>query len=141
TWSNPAAIVYGTALSDSQLNATVAVVGPAAAGALTYSPAAGTVLHAGLGQVLRVTAAATLDYNAASVTVTIDVTKATLSIQAQDASRVYGTANPAFGVSYSGFVNGENLSTSGVTGNPTVTTTATAGSAPGTYAVTVGAGT
>src|SRR5207244_865914 len=87
------------------------------------------------------TAAATLDYNAASATVTIDVNKATLTVQAQDADRVYGTANPAFAVSYSGFVNGEDLSTSGVSGSPILTTMATASSAPGTYPITVGVGT
>src|SRR5439155_305665 len=104
-WSSPAAIVYGTALSGAQLNASVAVVGPAAAGAITYSSVAGTVLHAGLGQVLTVSAAATLDYNAASATVTLDVTPAPLTVQAQVVSRAYGVTNPAFAVSYTGFVN------------------------------------
>jgi len=42
TWSTPAAIVYGTALGSSQLNAT-----PNIAGNLTYTSAAGTVLPAG----------------------------------------------------------------------------------------------
>jgi hypothetical protein len=72
-WSNPANIIYGTALSGTQLNSTVTVVGPAPAGALTYLPAAGTVLGPGSGQVLTVTAAATNDYNAATFSVTINV--------------------------------------------------------------------
>ena len=42
TWSTPAAIVYGTALGASQLNAM-----PNIAGNLTYTSAAGTVLPAG----------------------------------------------------------------------------------------------
>jgi hypothetical protein len=71
-WNNPAAITNGTALSSTQLNATASVVGPAPAGALTYTPATGTVLGPGL-QTLSVTAAATKDYNAATATVTIDV--------------------------------------------------------------------
>src|SRR5262249_1030063 len=41
TWANPASIVYGTALSGTQLNATASVPG-----ALVYTPAAGTVLAA-----------------------------------------------------------------------------------------------
>src|SRR5262249_54981407 len=36
SWSNPANIIYGTAVSNTQLNATVTVVGPAPAGALSY---------------------------------------------------------------------------------------------------------
>src|SRR6185295_5362946 len=51
TWANPAGIVYGTALSATQLNATVAgVSGGSAAGALTYTPVSGTLLNAGNGQ-------------------------------------------------------------------------------------------
>jgi hypothetical protein len=73
TWSNPADIIYGTALSSTQLNATVSVPGPAPAGALTYAPPTGTVLGPGSGQALSVTAAATNDYNAATATVIINV--------------------------------------------------------------------
>ena len=47
TWNNPANITYGTALSATQLNATANV-----AGSFTYTPAAGTVLNAGNGQIL-----------------------------------------------------------------------------------------
>jgi hypothetical protein len=72
-WSNPADIIYRTALSATQLNATVTVVGPAPAGTLSYTPPAGTVLGPGQGQVLSVTAAATPDYNAASAAVTTNV--------------------------------------------------------------------
>jgi hypothetical protein len=73
TWSNPAPIIVGTALSSTQLNATVSVVGPAPAGALTYTPPAGTVLGPGSGQTLSVSAAATQDYNVATATVAINV--------------------------------------------------------------------
>jgi hypothetical protein len=72
-WSNPANIIYGTALTGTQLNATVSVVGPAPAGALTYLPAAGTILGPGSGQILTVTVAATNDYNAATFSVPINV--------------------------------------------------------------------
>src|SRR5262249_31136124 len=40
TWSTPASITYGTALSAAQLNAVASVAGPAPAGSLTYTPAA-----------------------------------------------------------------------------------------------------
>jgi uncharacterized repeat protein (TIGR03803 family) len=73
TWSTPANIIYGTALSSAQLNATVTgVAGGSAPGALTYSPPAGTVLGPG-PQTLTVTAAATTDYNQATASVTINV--------------------------------------------------------------------
>jgi len=69
TWNAPAPITYGMALDGTELDATVAgVSGGSAPGALTYSPAAGTVLDAG-AQTLSVMAAATTDYNAASATV------------------------------------------------------------------------
>jgi len=42
TWATPAAIVYGTALSNAQLDASTTV-----AGTFVYSPAAGTALTAG----------------------------------------------------------------------------------------------
>ncbi|MBT0895788.1 hypothetical protein KI811_18470, partial [Geobacter hydrogenophilus] len=50
TWTAPAAITYGTALSATQLNASAGTV----AGTFTYSPALGTVLNAG-SQTLSVT--------------------------------------------------------------------------------------
>ena len=43
SWADPADIVFGTALSGTQLDATASVQGT-----FTYSPAAGTVLGAGL---------------------------------------------------------------------------------------------
>ena len=74
TWANPANITIGTPLSAAQLNATVAgVTGGTPPGALTYTPPAGTVLPAGANQALRVDAAATINYNAATKTVYINV--------------------------------------------------------------------
>src|SRR5207237_890626 len=49
-------------------------------------------------------------------------------------SKVYGTANPAFGVRYSGFVNGDTAASLG--GTLTFSTAATASSPVGPYAVT-----
>jgi hypothetical protein len=73
SWNNPADIVDGTPLGSAQLDATVSVVGPAPAGALTYTPPAGTVLGPGSGQLLTVTAATTNDYNSATAQVMINV--------------------------------------------------------------------
>ena len=72
-WSNPGAIVFGAPLGTTQFNATVSVIGPAPAGALTYTPAAGTVLPSGQGQVLsvRFTPTDTIDYAFAAGSTTI----------------------------------------------------------------------
>src|SRR5206468_1665696 len=55
----------------------------------------------------------------------LTVTKATLEVTADDVNREYGAANGALGATISGFKNGENLASSGVTGAPTCTTTRT----------------
>jgi hypothetical protein len=140
TWVNPAAITYGTPLSAAQLNASVSVVGPATAGDLTYTSAAGSVLHAGNGQTLSVTAAGTNNYNPATATVTIDVNPAVLTVKADDASRPYGAANPSFAATMSGFVNGDTQSVV-VTGKPSLIPNATAASNVGTYAIKTAQGT
>jgi hypothetical protein len=92
SWSTPASIIYGTALSATQLNATVSVVGPSPAGGLTYTLASG-LLNAGTHQALTVNAAATQNYNAATKTVYLDVQKATPVIAwATPAAITYGVA-------------------------------------------------
>jgi len=79
-WVTPVAIIYGTALSATQLDATSSV-----AGTFSYSPAAGTVLAVG-SQTLSVTFTPTdtADYTTATQTVTLTVNAgtATLSISA-----------------------------------------------------------
>ncbi len=75
TWSNPAPIGVGTALSAVQLNATASFNGSAVAGLFAYTPPSGTVLSVGTGQQLSVsfTPTNTILYNSATKTVTIDV--------------------------------------------------------------------
>ena len=135
TWTTPAAITYGTALSATQLNATASV-----AGTFAYTPVAGTVLKAG-AQTLSVTFTPTdtTDYTTATKTVTLTVNKATLTVTANNASRAYGAANPTFTDTITGFVNGDTLTV--VTGAASLTTTATTTSAVGTYPITAALGT
>jgi hypothetical protein len=71
-WATPAQVATGTAISATQLNATVSVAGPAAAGAITYDVAAGTVMSAG-DHTLTASAAATDNYNAAQRSVVLHV--------------------------------------------------------------------
>ena len=135
TWPTPAPITYGTPLSAVQLNATASVPG-----SFVYTPAAGAVLGAG-SQTLSVTFTPTdgVDYTTATTTVPLTVNKVNLTVTANNASRVYGTANPAFTPTYSGFVNGDTSAV--LTGSPSLTTTATAASPVGSYTITAAAGT
>jgi len=90
TWSNPADIVYGTALGAGQLNATANVPGT-----FLYAPPAGTVLGAGSGQTLSVTFTPTdaKNYTTTAKSVQINVRQATTAITwANPADIVYGTA-------------------------------------------------
>ncbi len=77
TWNNPADIVYGSALSTNELNATTNI-----AGIFTYTPPLGTILNVGNGQPLRVdfTPIDTLNYTNASKIVTINVIPAILYV-------------------------------------------------------------
>jgi hypothetical protein len=136
TWSNPAAITYGAALSATQLNATSRLPGK-----FLYTPALGAVPGAG-SQPLSVvfTPTDSIDYTSATGTVTLSVKPAALKVTANPASRAYGAANPAFTPGFTGFVNGDTAATS-VTGSARFTTTAIATSLVGTYPITVAAGT
>ena len=89
TWSNPANIVYGTALSSAQLNASASVPG-----AFTYTPADGTILNAGT-HTLHVDFIPTdlVNYDPASRDVTLIVTQAAPVLTWADPADIsYGTA-------------------------------------------------
>jgi hypothetical protein len=74
-------------------------------------------------------------YPAASITRTLTVNKANLTIKADDKTRFEQTANPPLTATYTGFVLGE---TSSVLLTPAVlSTTAVLASPPGTYPITV----
>ncbi|HEY6167304.1 MAG TPA: right-handed parallel beta-helix repeat-containing protein, partial [Verrucomicrobiae bacterium] len=130
TWANPASIVFGTALSASQLNATSSVPG-----AFTYSPPAGTVLNAGNAQTLFATFVPTdtNTYNTVMASVLINVSLSPLTITANNVSVPQGTAFPALTASFSGFVNGDTVAS--LDSPLSLTTTGNAGSAPGTYPI------
>ncbi|HEY9402004.1 MAG TPA: MBG domain-containing protein [Pyrinomonadaceae bacterium] len=131
TWSSPADVVYGTALGGAQLNAASSVPG-----AFTYAPASGAVLRAGSNQNLHVsfTPMDTTNYNTASREVSINVTKAPLTVIADDKSKVYGMVNPPLTARYGGFVNGEDASA--LAGSLSLSTTARADSPVAVYPIT-----
>jgi gliding motility-associated-like protein len=78
--------------------------------------------------------AAIANYNIVYVPGALTITKAPLTITADNKSRNYGVANPAFTITYSGFVNGDTQAA--LTTPATATTVATSTTAPGSYAIT-----
>src|SRR5205807_6582382 len=100
-----------------------------------YAPPAGTVVKAGNGQklVATFTPSDTAHYNAATASAVIDVSKAPLTIKADNKSRPYGQPNPALTATYTGFVNGD---TAASLDSPVVlSTTANASSPAGSYPI------
>lgn len=77
------------------------------------------------------------NYSFAFADGTLTVNKATLTFTADNKTRVFGAPDPAFTWTVSGFVNGEVLANSGVTGSPSLSTTATSTSNVGTYPINV----
>ena len=96
TWANPANIVYGTALTSTQLNAATTV-----GGTWIYSPPAGTVLSAGNVQTLSVlfTPTDTTDYTTAAAQVAINVSEAVPTFSNLTISQTvsYGTSSVNLG--------------------------------------------
>ena len=74
------------------------------------------------------------NYEFNAVISTLTITKATLNVTSDNKSRVYGTSNPTFTYSYSGFQNSDTDIV--ITGTPTLTTNATVTSNAGTYSIT-----
>ncbi len=70
----------------------------------------------------------------------LTIEKAPLTITADAKTKIYGAANPPLTATLTGFVNGETLGTSGVTGAASVTTTATALTGVGSATLTVAIG-
>nr|WP_199156526.1 MBG domain-containing protein [Pedobacter sp. ASV2] len=89
TWPNPVDIIYGTALSSTELNAS-----STSSGSFTYTPAFGTILNAGSKQQLKVNfiPTDTLNYFVVAKTVNINVNKVTPIISwSKPIDLVYGT--------------------------------------------------
>ena len=109
-------------------------------GSLTYGGAAQGAINAG-SYALTVSGLTSDNYVLSYQPGTLMVNQAALTVVADDASRIYGDANPVFTTTLTGFVNGETLATAGVTGAGGVTTAATTASAVGAYVLVADAGT
>lgn len=88
TWATPAAIPYGTPLSQTQLNASASTVGT-----FTYNPAQGTVLPGGVATLLTTfTPSDARDYTTATASTTLTISPATSPVSwVQPDPIVYGT--------------------------------------------------
>ncbi len=114
---------------------------------ITYSVADPSIARISNGQVTLLKAgsttitarqAASTNYGESAATTQLVVDKAALTVTALDATRPFGTENPAFGLSYKGFVNGDNEDD--LTRKPTASCTATTTSPVGSYDITVSGG-
>jgi hypothetical protein len=81
------------------------------------------------------------DYTLTGGTHTGTISTTTLSVTADDQSRVYGSSNPTLTLTISGYVNGETYATSGLSGSGSASTTATSLSPAGSYVITASTGT
>lgn len=118
-------------------------------GALSYSITGGnsfasitsngqvTILGAGVVTV-KVDQASSGTFAAGSATATLTIAKKNLNAKADDKSRNYNSANPAFTISYTGFVGSDNAA--GIDVQPTAATTATQTSNAGSYVITLTGG-
>ena len=124
TWTSPASIIYGTALSSSQLDATANVPG-----AFSYNPPIGTALDSGNYTLsVNFTLSDSINYASVTTNVLLTVTPAALTVTAGDASRFAAQANPTFTGNIVGLVNNDNISA-------TYSSPATTGSPSGTYPI------
>jgi len=78
--------------------------------------------------------AANTNYIISYVNGNLSITPAALTITAEDKTKDYGAALPTFTATYSGWVNGDGVSS--LTTAPSITTTATAASNVGNYPIT-----
>ena len=131
TWNAPGAIVYGTPLGSAQLNATASVPG-----SFSYSPPAGAILPGGNATLTATfTPADSVRFTTVTATVTCAISKAPLTIQAEDKSMIAGGVLPPFTARYVGFVNGDTASK--LTAQPVLTTSASAQSPAGVYTIDI----
>ncbi len=137
-WTPASSIAYGTSLS-ALLNATASFSGNSVAGSFAYTatPTGGTAAAVSASTVLAegtytlgvtFTPTDTTDYKTATAAAPLSVTGGTLTVTANNATRVYGVANPTFTGTITGQQNGDTFTES-------FTTTATIGSSVGNYSI------
>jgi hypothetical protein len=87
------------------------------------------------------TLALSANYDLHYVGANLTISKATLTVTADNKSRPYGDPNPSLTATFAGFKFAESLATSGVAGTPALATLAAQSSPVGPYDITAGLGT
>lgn len=141
-YAKPLVVLVKDAQGKEVPNATVTFAGTG----LKFSSATATTNSSGLAQVTAtptttgsLTATASVSGVAAPAKFSLTATDAILTVTATNASAVYGQALPKLTYTVTGFVNGDT--SKAVTGAPVESTTAKVGSLPGTYPISIAAGT
>jgi gliding motility-associated-like protein len=143
---NPVSKIYGSTLTGgpgSTSFTTVGLVNFETIGSITATYTAGNTPAAAAGfysKAITGSAATGGTFVASNYTITylngdVTVKTVTLTVTADDKSKVFGAANPALTFTYKGFVNNETELQ--LTSLPTITTTALTTSIPGNYPITV----
>ncbi|MBT5606416.1 MAG: MBG-2 domain-containing protein, partial [Lentisphaerae bacterium] len=129
SWGSPASVFYGQPLDAGQLNATSNV-----SGTFEYEPPPATVLPVGTHALtLTFTPEANSGLSPQQRTVFLTIEPAPLLCTADDKSKVYGSANPALTISYTGLKNGETAPAT----PPGAACAADVASGVGTYPITL----
>ena len=88
--------------------------------------------------VITISGGALPNYSIVHVNGILSVGKNLLTARADSKTRTYGSQNPVFTITYTGFLNGDNISD--IDNLPSASTTATLLSAPGSYAISLSGG-
>ncbi|MFM7328904.1 MAG: MBG domain-containing protein, partial [Bacteroidota bacterium] len=129
--ANPALTITYTGFKNSE-TASVIDVPPVASTTATVTSNSGTYP-------ITLTGGTDNNYNFTLTAGTLTVNKATLTATADNKVRLYGDANPALTITYSGFKNSETVSV--IDAAPAIATTATVASNVGGYPITLSGGT
>ncbi|MFM9840233.1 MAG: MBG domain-containing protein, partial [Cyclobacteriaceae bacterium] len=138
--ANDASRLYGAANPSFTLSYSGFVNGDGA-NAITTPPNASTIANAksNVGSYpITVSGGSSANYSFLYQSGTLSVTKATLTATADNKSRIFGIANPTLTISYTGFLNGENILA--IDTPPIASTTAIASSPLDSYPITVSGG-
>ncbi|MBI3349323.1 MAG: MBG-2 domain-containing protein, partial [Burkholderiales bacterium] len=134
---NPALTQVITGFVNGEDAASAGVTGTAA-GSTAAAMGTGVGGYAIVGSTGTLSAA---NYDFAASNGTLTINKAHLTVTADNQSRLYGQANPVFTQQVSGFVNGENAISAGLTGMALGSSGATQASGVGSYVIQGSAGT
>ena len=134
-WSIEYPMYYGDLLGEGQLDATADVPG-----VFVYQSPAGTLLNAGLDQVLRVTfiPSDTNRFQTVTAAATVNVLPRYLTLRADDRVCYQGQPWGPLTLTSYGLLPGQSLDE--LEAPPVLSTTATVGSPPGTYPIAIAGG-